>query len=204
MTGTETDIQEELHTPSQSESEMTSSGSNSDTDRTTTSSQTSCEYDASSEASSRETSRPSSPESGNLTARSVYSPLPEMTIVHWTVHDAIHAVCEQQGRAVTRQFFQQQQKVAASKLQCMSQLRKTPTPDPLRKSNSFPPRHSRARLEVANGTTSGRSEESDCESNPRKAKFLALKRRFEPLISDSGEIKHARLFSYRTSTPSQK
>ena len=57
---------------------------------------------------------------------------------------------------------------------CMSQIRKTSTPDPPPpKSNVFP-RRPRARSEMANGTTSGSSEESDCE-NPRKAKFLALK-----------------------------
>ena len=38
------------------------------------------EYDANSESSSRETLRPSSPESGNLTARMLYSSLPEMAI----------------------------------------------------------------------------------------------------------------------------
>ena len=95
-TGTSTDIHEEYSTPSQTSSEATSSAYSSDSSRTTTSSQreifseTATEYDASSEASSRETSRPSSPESGNLTVRSVYSPLPEMAIVHKTMHDAIH------------------------------------------------------------------------------------------------------------------
>ena len=134
-TGTSTDICEEFSTPSQSESEVTSSASNSETSRTTTSSQseismeTATEYDASSEASSRETSRPSSLESGNLTVRSVYSPLPEMAILHKTMHDAIHAMRDQQGRAVTRTFLQQQQEVAASKLKCMSQIQKTSTPD---------------------------------------------------------------------------
>ena len=93
----------------------------------------------SSEASSRETSRPSSPESGNLTVRSVYSPLPEMAIVHKTMHDAIHAVRDQQGRAVTRRFLQEQQQLAVSKLKCMSQIWKTSTPDPPPpKSNAFP------------------------------------------------------------------
>ena len=97
-TGMSTDIHEEFSTPSQSESKVTSSTSNSETSRTTTSSQseifteTATEYDASSEASSRETSRPSSPETGNLTVRSVYSPLPEMAILHKTMHDAIHTV----------------------------------------------------------------------------------------------------------------
>ena len=212
-TGTSTDICEEYTTPSQTSSEATSSAYSSDSSRTTTSSQreifseTATEYDASSEASSRETSRPSSPESGNLTVRSVYSPLPEMAIVHKTMHDAIHAVRDQQGRAVTRRFLQEQQQLAASKLKCMSQIRKTSTPDPPPpKSNAFP-RQPRARSELANGTTSGSSEESDCE-NPRKAKFLALKRRFESThlstSSDEEAVKHARLFPSRTSTPSQK
>ena len=79
-TGTSTDICEEYTTPSQTTSEVTSSAYSSDSSRTTTSSQreifseTATEYDASSEASSHETSRPSSPESGDLTVRSVYSP----------------------------------------------------------------------------------------------------------------------------------
>ena len=212
-TGTSTDIHEEYSTPSQTSSEATSSAYSSDSSRTTTSSQreifseTATEYDASSEASSRETSRPSSPESGNLTVRSVYSPLPEMAIVHKTMHDVIHTVRDQQGRAVTRRFLQEQQQLAASKLKCMSQIWKTSTPDPPPpKSNAFP-RRPRARSEMANGTTSGSSEESDCE-NPRKAKFLALKRRFEsthlPTSSDEEVVKRARLFPPRTSTPSQK
>ena len=114
-TGTETDIQDKLHTPSTSDSEVTSSACSTEPSRTTTSSQseistkTATEYDASSKASSRKTSRPSPLESGNLTARSVYSPLPEMAILHKIMHDAIHAVREQQGRAVTRKFFQQQE-----------------------------------------------------------------------------------------------
>ena len=108
----------------------------SETSRTNTSSQSeifmekATEYDASSEASSRETSKPSFPESGNLTARSVYSPLPEMAILYRAMHDAIHAVREQQGRVVTRRFLQQQQEVAASKLKCLSQIWKTSTLDP--------------------------------------------------------------------------
>ena len=143
--GTSTDIHEEYTTPSQTGSEVTSSAYSSDSSRTTTSSQreifseTATKYDASSEASSCETSRPSSPESGNLTVRSVYSPLPEMAIVHKTMHDAIHTVRDQQGRAVTRRFLQKQQQLAASKLKCMSQIRKTSTPDPPPpKSNAFP------------------------------------------------------------------
>ena len=212
-TGMSTDICEEYTTPSQTSSEVTSSAYSSDASRTTTSSQReifserATEYNASSEASSCETSRPSSPESGHLTVRSVYSPLPEMAIVHKTMHDAIHAVRDQQGRAVTRRFLQEQQQLAASKLKCMSQIRKTSTPDPPPpKSNAFP-RRPRGRLEMANGTISGSSEESDCE-NPRKAKFLALKRWFEsthlPTSSDEEVVKHARLLPSRTSTPSQK
>ena len=53
-----------------------------------------------------------------------------MAIVHKTMHDAIHAVRDQQGRAVTRRFLQEQQQLAASKLKCMSQIQKTSTPDP--------------------------------------------------------------------------
>ena len=211
-TGTSTDICEEFTIPSQTSSEVTSSAYSSETSRTTTSSQselfteTATEYDASSEASSRETSRLSSPESGNLTVRSVYSPLPEMAIVLKTMHDAIHAVRDQQGRAVTRRFLQQQQEIAASKLKCI-QIWKTSTPDPPPpKSNAFP-RRARVRSEMVNGTTSGSSEESDCE-NPRKAKFLALKRQFESThlstSSDEEVVKHAKLFPPRTSTPSQK
>ena len=58
-----------------------------------------------SESSSRESSRPSSPESGNLTTRMLYSTLPEMAIVHRSMHDAIHAVREQHGRAVSRNLL---------------------------------------------------------------------------------------------------
>ena len=189
-----TDIHEEFSTPSQSESKVTSSASNSRLPGPPHPPKV--KY-------SRETSRPSSPESGNLTARSVYLTLPEMGILHRTMHDAICAVREQQGRAMTRRFLQQQE-VAASKLKCLSQIWKTSTPDPPPpKSNAFP-RQARARSEMANGTTSGSSEESDCE-NPRKAKFLALKRWFERTSTSSDEeaVKHAR-FPSRTSTPSQK
>ena len=130
-----------------------------------------------------------------------------MAIVHKTMHDAIHAVRDQQGRAVTRRFLQEQQELAASKLRCMNQIRKTSTPDPPPpKSNAFP-RRARARSEMASGTTSGSSEDSDSE-NPRKAKFLALKRRFESAhlttSSDEETVKRARLFPSRTSTSSQK
>ena len=64
------------------------------------------------------------------------------------MHDAIHAVRDQQGRAVTRRFLQQQD-VAASKLKCMSQIWKTSTPDPPPpKSNAFP---RQARATIGNG-----------------------------------------------------
>ena len=45
---------------------------------TSSQSEITTEYDTSSEPSSREASRPSSPESGNLSVRTVYSPTPEM------------------------------------------------------------------------------------------------------------------------------
>ena len=53
----------------------------------------------------------------------------EMSILPQTVHDAICAVREQQGKSVTRRFFQQQKQVASSKLQCLSQIQKTSTLD---------------------------------------------------------------------------
>ena len=111
--------------------------------RTATSSQseisteTATEYYASSDTSSRETLRSFSPESGNLRAKSVYLPLPGVAILHKTLHDAIHAVREQQGTAVTRKFFQQQHEVAASKLKCLSQIWKTPDP-PLSQEQCIP------------------------------------------------------------------
>ena len=128
---------------------------------TSSQSEITTEYDASSEPSSRETSRPSSPESGNLLVRTVYSPTLEMAIIHKTMHDAIHAVRDKQGRAVTRSLLNQQKAIAASKLQCNIQIKRTSTPDP--PMSNVPPRRARARLEKANGVTSGSSEESDCE-----------------------------------------
>ena len=183
------------------------------------------DYDASSEPSSRETSRPSSPESGNLTTRTLYSPTPKMAIIHKTMHDAIHAVRDQQGRVVTRSLLNQQKAIAASKLQCNIQIKRTSTPHPPPKSN-VPPRQARARSEKANGVTSGSLEESDCEpQTASKAQFEALKRQFEtptkseektPLHSDP--VKRQRLFQttssqsatdclskeYRTAGPSQR
>ena len=74
---------------------------------TSSQSEITSEYDASSKPSSREASRPSSPESGNLSVRTVYSPTPEMAIIHKTMLDAIHTVRDQQGRAVTRSLLNQ-------------------------------------------------------------------------------------------------
>ena len=137
------------------------------------------EYDASSEPSSREASRPSSPESGNLSVRTVYSPIPEMAVIYRTMHDAIHVVRDRQGRAVTRSLLNQQKALAASKLQCNIQIKRSSTSEHPPMSN-VPPRRARARLEKANGVTSGSSEESDCEpQTSRMAQFHALKRGFE-------------------------
>ena len=105
---------------------------------TSSQSEITTKYDASSEPSSRETSRPSSPESGNLSVRNVYSPTLEMAIIHKTMHDAIHAVRDQQGRAVTRSLLNQQKAIAASKLQCNIQIKRTSTPDP--PMSNVPPR----------------------------------------------------------------
>ena len=140
------------------------------------------EYDANSESSSREVSRPSSPESGNLTVTTLCSPLPEMALVTRDLHDAIHAVREQHGRAVTRHMFQQQIAQAEAKLQYHNQIQGTSTPDPPPMSN-VPPRRPRDGLEKANCVTSGSSEDSHSDSNEpqtaSKAWFMALKRRFE-------------------------
>ena len=105
---------------------------------TSSQSEITTEYDASSEPSSRETSRPSSPESGNLSVRTVYLPTPEMAIIHKTMHDAIHTVRDQQGRAVTRSLLNQQKAIAVSKLQCNIQIKRTSTPDP--PMSNVPPR----------------------------------------------------------------
>ena len=106
---------------------------------TSSQSEITTEYNASSEPSSREASRPSSPESRNLSVRTVYSPTPEMAIILRTMHDAIHAVREQQGRVVTRSLLNQQKAIAASKLQCNIQIKRTSTPEHPPMSN-VPPR----------------------------------------------------------------
>ena len=218
----------ESTTPSQSEifsGYNNSSNNNSDSEKYTSSqSEITSEYDASSEPSSREASNPSSPESGNLSVRTVYSPTPEMAIIHRTMHDAIHAVREQQGRAVTRSLLNQQKAIAANKLQCNIQIKRTSTPEHPPMSN-VPPRRARARSEKANGVTSGSSEESDNEpQTSRMARFQALKMRFEtPTKSEEesqyhGTFKRQRLFrktssqsatdcpskEYRTPGPSQR
>ena len=217
----------ESATPSQSEifSDYNNSSNNTDSENYTSSqSEITSEYDASSEPSSREASNPSSPESGNLSVRTVYSPTPEMAIIHRTMHDAIHAVREQQGRAVTRSLLTQQKAIAASKLQCNIQIKRTSTPEHPPMSN-VPPRRARARSEKANGVTSGSSEESDSEpQTSRMARFQALKMRFEtPTKSEEesqshGTSKRQRLFrktssqsatdcpskEYRTPGPSRR
>ena len=199
----------ESATPSQSEifsDNNNSSNNNTDSENYTSSqSEITSEYDASSEPSSREASHPSSPESGNLSVRTVYSPTPEMAIIHRTMHDAIHAVREQQGRAVTRSLLTQQKAIAASKLQCNIQIKRTSTPEHPPMSN-VPPRRARARSEKANGVTSGSSEESDSEpQTSRMARFQALKMRFEtPTKSEEesqshGTSKRQRLFRQTSS-----
>ena len=171
---------------------------------TSSQSEITTEYNASSEPSSRETSRPSSPESVNLSVRTVYLPTPEMAIIHKTMHDAIHAVRHQQERAVTRRLLNQQKAIAASKLQCNIHIKRTSSPDP--PMSNVPPRRARARLEKANGVTSGSSEESDCEpQTSRKAWFEALKRWFEtPTKSEEespshGTVKRQRLLQTTSS-----
>ena len=199
----------ESATPSQSEifsGYNNSSNNNTDSENYTSSqSEITSEYDASSEPSSREASNPSSPEYGNLSVRTVYSPTPEMAIIHRTMHDAIHAVREQQGRAVTRSLLNKQKAMAASKLQCNIQIKRTSTPEHPPTSN-VPPRRARARSEKANGVTSGSSEESDSEpQTSRMARFQALKMRFEtPTKSEEesqshGTSKRQRLFRQTSS-----
>ena len=193
-------------TPSQSEifsgyNNIYNNNSSSDCNTYTSSqSEITTEYDASSEPSSREASRPSPPESGNLTARTMYSPTPEMAVVFRTMHDAIHAVRDQQGRAVMRSLLSQQKTIAESKLQCNIQIKRSSTPENPPKSN-VPPRRARARSEKVNGVTSISSEESDCEpQTSRKARFEALKRQFETptcCISHSLKVHTCSLKHYR-------
>ena len=65
----------------------------------------------------------------------LYSPLPDMAIVHRSVHNAIHAVKEQHRRAVTRSLLTQQKTLAANKLQRTAQIKRTLMPDPPSMSN---------------------------------------------------------------------
>ena len=233
QTGTQStseETNESSETATSSQSEITSSYNNihknrSDFDTYTSfQSEITSEYDASSEPSSREASRPLSPESGNLSVSTVYSPIPEMAIIHRTMHDAIHAVREQQGRVAMRSLLNQQKAIAASKLQCNIQIKRTSTPENPPMSND-PPRRARARLEKANGVTSSSSEESNYEpQTSRMAQFQALKRRFETLTKSKeespshGTFKRQRLFrktssqsatdcsskEYRTPGPSRR
>ena len=71
-------------TTTSSQSEIFSGYNNSSDCETYRSSQSeiTTDYDENSESSSRETSRPSSPESDNLTTRTLYLPTPEMAIIH--------------------------------------------------------------------------------------------------------------------------
>ena len=203
-----------ISTPSQSEiTQYTKNIVDSNSYSTSTSSQNEIyssnqEYEASSESSSRETSRPSSPESGSQQNRTLYSPTPEMAIVTRDLHDAIHAVREQQGRPVTRRLLKQQTQVASQKLLVNLHI-KTSTPDPPKCNANTPPRRSRARSGKANGVTGSSSEDSsqsDCNEpqTSRQARFMALKRRFETPPKTGEDVpshrKRQRL-SYRT--PSQ-
>ena len=188
----------ESKTPSQSEifsGYNNSSNNNSDCETATSSqSEITSEYNASSEPSSREASNPSSPKSGNFSVRTVYSPTPEMAIIHRTMRDAIHAVREQQGRGVMRSLLNQQKAIATSKLQCNIQIKRTSTPEYPPMSN-VPPRRARARSEKANGVTSGSSEESDSESQTsRMTGFQALKMRFETPTKSEEESQSHRTF----------
>ena len=181
---TNEETSESSETATSSQSEISSGynniyNNNSDFEIYTSSqSEITTEYDASSE-------------SGNLSLRTVYSPTPEMAIIHRTMHDAIHTVREQQGRAVTRSLLNQQKAIAANKLQCNIQIKRTSMPEHPPMSN-VPPRRARARSEKANGVTSGSSEESDCETQTsRMARFQALKKRFEtPTKSEEESLSH--------------
>ena len=102
---------------------------------------------------------------------------------------------------MTRTLLSQQRTLAANKLQCNIQIKRSSTPDPPSMSN-VPPRWARTRSEKANGVTSGSSEESDCEpQTASKVWFEALKRQFEtPTKSEeetpsySAPVKRQRLF----------
>ena len=188
----------ESATPSQSEifsGYNNSSNNNSDSENYTSSqSEITSEYDASSEPSSKKLQIHHHLNLATCQWGTVYSPTPEMAIIHRTMHDAIHAVREQQGRAVTRSLLNQQKAIAASKLQCNTQIKRTSMPEHPPMSN-VPPRRARARLEKANGVTSGSSEESDSEpQTSRMARFQALKMRFETPTKSEEESQSYRTF----------
>ena len=92
-----------------------------------------------------------------------------------------------------RSLLNQQKAIAANKLQCNIQIKRTSPPEhpPM---NNVPPRRARARSEKANGVTSGSSEESDCEpQTSRMARFQALKKRFEtPTKSEEESPSHGK------------
>ena len=186
-------------TPSQSE--IFSSYNNCSDCSTIASSQSKIfsDYDVNSKSSSREISRLSSPESGNMKARTLCSPLPEMAIVHRSMHDVIHTIREQQGRAVTRRLLQQQD-LATHKLQCNAQIKRTSTPDSPSIVSNVPLRQAGARLEKANGVTSSSSEESGEPQTASRAHFMALKRQFKTPTKSKEEttshsvVKRQRLF----------
>ena len=170
--------------------------------QTSSQSEITTEYDASSEPSSREASRPSSPESANLSVRTVYSPSPEMAVIYKTMHDAIQAVRparESSNKELTKPTE------SPSSEQAPMQYSNQPEHPPM---SNVPPRRARARSEKANGVTSSSSEESDCEpQTSRMARFQALKRWFEtPTKSEEespshGTFKRQRLF-WKTSSQS--
>ena len=109
------------------------------------------------------------------------------------------------GQSGDKSLLTQQKAIAASKLQCNIQIKRTSTPEHPPTSN-VPPRRARARSEKANGVTSGSSEESDSEpQTSRMARFQALKMRFEtPTKSEEesrshGTSKRQRLFRQTSS-----
>ena len=123
-----------------------------------------------------------------------------MAVIYRTMHDAIHTVRDQQGRAVTRSLLNQQKALPVSKLQSNIQIKRSSTLEHPPMSN-VPPRWARARSEKANGVTSGSSQESDCEpQTSRMARFHVLKRWFETPTKSEEEspshrtVKRQRLF----------
>ena len=100
-----------------------------------------------------------------------------------------------------RSLFQQQKTLAANKLQCTAQIKRTSTPDPPSNMSNVPPRQARARSEKASGVTSSSSEDSDNEpQTASKAQFMVLKRCFETQAKSKEDtpshsvVKRQRLF----------